>query len=190
MARSLREQLHSFGLGSENARKANSTSEYSIKTIRDAPAPASVADDPGSSKHKCEVGGWVPQELLTFGSDRNDPVRYRPIVLWRERDYRWVVFPGSSKQKPKSKCFPPNDPNRALFYFVKRSNWHLFDDSQPYNFSKNSYFSRRYETIQLICFDPIGRLKDKAGIQYRQWARKAVPRADCTYHSKLGEFKA
>ena len=190
MSRSLKEQLCSFGLGSDNPSKNDAASERPIQTLRKVPAPSDIAESSEPSKHRCEVGGWMSQKLLTFGSDRKIPVRYRPILLWRERDFHWVVFPGSSIEKPPRECCPPNAPGKALFYFVEVTDWEIFDDSNPYNFTKHSYFSRRYETITLNCFDPIGRLKDKPGIQYRQWATKIYPPVNTGSDSQQSDFKA
>ena len=131
--------------------------------IQPCPAAAPQHSSAEPEIYKCEVGGWVLQEMLDLGSDRATPVPRRPVLLWRKRDLRWIVFPGTTKKKLDS-------------FTVKVSEWYFFDERNSRNFRKMGFFRPSHETIELMCFEPIGKLDNESGIKYRIWARAGAIR--------------
>ena len=159
MSQSLQDQLRSIGLATHEQRADEGQRNSRVRFIRKCPPPSSGQESPERVHLKCEVGGWCIQELLEFGSDRQTPIDRRPILLWREREFKWIVFPGTSRVNSK-------------FFSVKPSEWRFFDESYSFNFKRDGYFCNQHETIDPIGFDPIGSLNDERGKKFRIWARK------------------
>ena len=163
MSQSLEDQLKLLGLASATEAPSETQRSTSVRSIRHAPASSSISKTENLGRLKCEVGAWCRQELLEFGADRKEYLSRHPILLWRERDFRWIVFPGTSKE-------------RRNFFQAKNSDWHFFDESYQFNFNRNGFFCNQHETIDPICLDAIGTLNDDKGKKFRIWARKANTR--------------
>jgi len=159
MSQSLQDQLRSIGLATHDQRAVEDQHNSSVRFIRQCPPSSSGQKSPELTHFKCEVGGWCIQELLEFGSNSTSHKDRRPILLWREREFKWIVFPGTSRENSK-------------FFSVKSSVWRFFDESYSFNFKRDGYFCDQPETIDPIGFDPIGSLNDERGKKFRIWARK------------------